>query len=99
MSVFCSLLGHLWALAKCDQLLTDIKKTRSTPDTSGICVSGYEQQVEVRANVKYDLCQRDILSRLMSSWVMRCRRDTLRSRRSEMVSRIIQSMGRGGRRT
>jgi len=63
MSVFFSLLGHLWALAKCHQLLTEVKKTRSTLDTSGICVSGYEQQVEVRANAKYDLCQREVLSR------------------------------------
>jgi hypothetical protein len=55
-------LGH-W-----QQLLTEIKKARSTFDTSetqksfGVCVVDYEQ-VQARVNAKYDAWQRDILSR------------------------------------
>lgn len=55
-------LGH-W-----QQLLTEIKKARSTFDTSdtqrsfGVCVIDYEQ-VQARVNAKYDAWQRDILSR------------------------------------
>jgi hypothetical protein len=51
------------------QLLTEIKKTRSTFDTSetrksfgGVCVVEYEQ-VQARVNGKYDSWQKDILSR------------------------------------
>jgi len=50
------------------QLLTEIKKTRSTFDTSdtqkslGVCIIDYEQ-VQSRVNAKYDAWQRDILSR------------------------------------
>ncbi|CAK5269877.1 unnamed protein product [Mycena citricolor] len=55
-------LGH-W-----QQLLTEIKKTRSTFDTSetqksfGVCIVDYEQ-VQAKVNAKYDSWQRDILSR------------------------------------
>ncbi|KIP08567.1 hypothetical protein PHLGIDRAFT_34940 [Phlebiopsis gigantea 11061_1 CR5-6] len=55
-------LGH-W-----QQLLTEIKKARSTFDTSetqksfGVCIIDYEQ-VQARVNAKYDAWQRDILSR------------------------------------
>lgn len=55
-------LGH-W-----QQLLTEIKKSRATFDTSetqksfGVCVIDYEQ-VQARVNAKYDSWQRDILSR------------------------------------
>ncbi|KAK1225811.1 dynein heavy chain [Marasmius sp. AFHP31] len=55
-------------LAHWQQLLTEIKKTRSTFDTSetqksfGVCVVDYEQ-VQARVNAKYDAWQRDILSR------------------------------------
>jgi hypothetical protein len=55
-------------LAHWQQLLTEIKKARSTFDTSetqksfGVCVIDYEQ-VQARVNAKYDLWQRDILSR------------------------------------
>lgn len=55
-------LGH-W-----QQLLTEIKKSRTTFDTSetqksfGVCVIDYEQ-VQARVNAKYDSWQRDILSR------------------------------------
>ncbi|KAI0318175.1 cytoplasmic dynein heavy chain 1 [Amylostereum chailletii] len=56
------------SLANWQQLLTEIKKTRSTFDTSetqksfGVCVIDYEQ-VQARVNAKYDAWQRDILSR------------------------------------
>ncbi|KAI0785919.1 cytoplasmic dynein heavy chain 1 [Abortiporus biennis] len=56
------------SLAHWQQLLTEIKKARSTFDTSetqksfGVCVIDYEQ-VQSRVNAKYDAWQRDILSR------------------------------------
>ncbi|KAF8627873.1 hypothetical protein AX15_004203 [Amanita polypyramis BW_CC] len=56
------------SLAHWQQLLTEIKKARSTFDTSetqksfGVCVVDYEQ-VQARVNAKYDAWQRDILSR------------------------------------
>lgn len=56
------------SLANWQQLLTEIKKARSTFDTSetrksfGACVIDYEQ-VQARVNAKYDMWQRDILSR------------------------------------
>ncbi|OBZ78610.1 Dynein heavy chain, cytoplasmic [Grifola frondosa] len=56
------------SLAHWQQLLTEIKKARSTFDTSetqksfGVCVIDYEQ-VQARVNAKYDAWQRDILSR------------------------------------
>lgn len=55
-------------LAHWQQLLIEIKKARSTFDTSetqksfGVCVIDYEQ-VQARVNAKYDAWQRDILSR------------------------------------
>jgi hypothetical protein len=55
-------------LAHWQQLLTEIKKARSTFDTTetqktfGVCVIDYEQ-VQARVNAKYDAWQRDILSR------------------------------------
>ncbi|CAL1696879.1 unnamed protein product [Somion occarium] len=55
-------------LANWQQLLTEIKKARSTFDTSetqksfGVCVIDYEQ-VQARVNAKYDSWQKDILSR------------------------------------
>jgi len=56
------------SLALWQQLLTEIKKARTTFDTSetqksfGVCVIDYEQ-VQSRVNAKYDAWQRDILSR------------------------------------
>ncbi|KAG8937242.1 hypothetical protein FRC03_010096 [Tulasnella sp. 419] len=56
------------SLANWQQLLTEIKKTRSTFDNSdtqrsfGVCIIDYEQ-VQARVNAKYDSWQRDILSR------------------------------------
>ncbi|KAF8919991.1 dynein heavy chain [Mucidula mucida] len=56
------------SLAHWQQLLTEIKKTRSTFDTSdsqvsfGVCVIDYEQ-VQARVNAKYDSWQKDILNR------------------------------------
>jgi len=56
------------SLANWQQLLTEIKKTRSTFDNSdtqrsfGVIVIDYEQ-VQSRVNAKYDSWQRDILSR------------------------------------
>ncbi|KAJ7210662.1 dynein heavy chain [Mycena haematopus] len=56
------------SLGNWQQLLTEIKKTRSTFDTSdtqksfGVCVIDYEQ-VQAKVNAKYDAWQRDILSR------------------------------------
>lgn len=56
------------SLAHWQQLLTEIKKARSTFDTSetqrsfGACVINYEQ-VQARVNAKYDTWQCDILSR------------------------------------
>lgn len=56
-------------LAYWQQLLTEIKKTRATFDTSetqhlfgSVCVVNYEQ-VQTRVNAKYDAWQREILSR------------------------------------
>ncbi|KAE9394324.1 dynein heavy chain protein 2 [Gymnopus androsaceus JB14] len=68
---FQSLLGprsRIHSLAHWQQLLTEIKKARSTFDTSetqksfGICAIDYEQ-VQARVNAKYDAWQRDILTR------------------------------------
>ncbi|KZS90334.1 cytoplasmic dynein heavy chain 1 [Sistotremastrum niveocremeum HHB9708] len=56
------------SLSHWQQLLSEIKKARSTFDTSGssksfgVCVIEYEQ-VQARVNAKYDAWQRDILSR------------------------------------
>jgi hypothetical protein len=56
------------SLAHWQQLLTEIKKTQTTFDTSdtqksfGVCAVDYEQ-VHARVNAKYDAWQRDILSR------------------------------------
>jgi dynein heavy chain 1 len=56
------------SLSHWQQLLTEIKKARSTFDTSdtsksfGVCVIDYEQ-VQARVNAKYDAWQKDILSR------------------------------------
>jgi len=55
-------------LSHWQQLLIEIKRTRSTFDTSetsksfGVCVIDYEQ-VQARVNAKYDAWQKDILSR------------------------------------
>ena len=63
------------SLANWHQLLSEIKKARSTFDTShtqksfGVSVIDYEQ-VQAGVNAKYDAWQRDILSRLESSWGM-----------------------------
>ena len=56
------------SLANWQQLLTEIKRTRTTFDTTetqkefGVCVVDYEQ-AQARVNAKYDAWQRDILSR------------------------------------
>jgi len=56
------------SLANWQQLLTEIKKARSTFDTSemqksfGVCIIDYEQ-VRSRVNAKYDPWQRDIMNR------------------------------------
>jgi hypothetical protein len=56
------------SLANWQQLLTEIKKARSTFDTSetqktfGVCIIDYEQ-VQSRVNAKYDTWQRDIMNR------------------------------------
>ncbi|EFI28556.1 cytoplasmic dynein heavy chain 1 [Coprinopsis cinerea okayama7 len=56
------------SLAHWQQLLTEIKKARTTFDTSetsknfGVCVIDYEQ-VQARVNAKYDAWQKEILSR------------------------------------
>ena len=56
------------SLANWQQLLTEIKKARSTFDTSetqksfGVCIIDYEQ-VQSRVNAKYDAWQRDIMNR------------------------------------
>ena len=55
-------------LSQWQQLLTEIKKTRTTFDTShaqksfGVCIIEYEQ-VQARVNAKYDSWQKDILSK------------------------------------
>jgi len=56
------------SLAHWQQLLTEIKRARTTFDTAetrkefGVCMVEYEQ-VQARVNAKYDAWQRDILSR------------------------------------
>ena len=56
------------SLANWQQLLIEIKKARSTFDTSdtqksfGVCIIDYEQ-VQSRVNAKYDTWQRDIMNR------------------------------------
>ncbi|KAF9519887.1 hypothetical protein BS47DRAFT_1370608 [Hydnum rufescens UP504] len=68
------------SLANWQQLLTEIKKTRSTFDNSdtersfGVCVIDYEQ-VQARVNAKYDAWQRDILSRRCIAAILKARNE------------------------
>ncbi|KAJ7366479.1 dynein heavy chain, N-terminal region 1-domain-containing protein [Mycena albidolilacea] len=94
-------LGH-W-----QQLLTEIKKTRSTFDTSdtqksfGVCIIDYEQ-VQAKVNAKYDAWQRDILSRfgVKLGNAMKEMHASILKARNELEHHSIEGLtaGGGGRR-
>lgn len=97
------------SLANWQQLLTEIKKTRSTFDNSdtqrsfGVIVIDYEQ-VQTRVNAKYDSWQRDILSRFgvklgnsmkeMHASILKARHDL----ESHSIEGLVSGGGGGSRR-
>ena len=95
------------SLALWQQLLTEIKKARSTFDTSetrksfGVCVIDYEQ-VQSRVNAKYDSWQRDILSRfgVKLGNVMKEMHASILKARNDLEHHSIEGLvgGGGGRR-
>ncbi|KIM47305.1 hypothetical protein M413DRAFT_440753 [Hebeloma cylindrosporum] len=94
------------SLANWQQLLTEIKKARSTFDTSdtqksfGVCVIDYEQ-VQARVNAKYDSWQRDILSRFgvkLGNAMKEMHASILKARNDLEHHSIEGLMGGGGRR-
>ncbi|KAG2064001.1 cytoplasmic dynein heavy chain 1 [Suillus decipiens] len=93
------------SLAHWQQLLTEIKKTRSTFDTSetqlsfGVCVVDYEQ-VQARVNAKYDAWQRDILSRfgVKLGNAMKEMHASIMKARNELEHHSIEGLVGGARR-
>jgi hypothetical protein len=94
------------SLANWQQLLTEIKKARSTFDTSetqksfGVCVIDYEQ-VQARVNAKYDTWQRDILSRFgvkLGNAMKEMHASILKARNDLEQQSIEGLVGGGGRR-
>ncbi len=93
------------SLAHWQQLLTEIKKTRSTFDTSesqhslGVVVIDYEQ-VQSRVNAKYDSWQRDILSRfgVKLSNAMKDMHAQILKARHDLESHSIEGLVGGGSR-
>jgi len=88
------------------QLLTEIKKTRATFDTSetrksfgGVCVVEYEQ-VQARVNAKYDSWQKDILSRfgVKLGNVMREMHASILKARNDLEQHSIEGLIGGGTR-
>ncbi|TFK68520.1 hypothetical protein BDN72DRAFT_677591 [Pluteus cervinus] len=90
------------SLAHWQQLLTEIKKARSTFDTSdtqksfGVCVIDYEQ-VQARVNAKYDAWQRDILSRfgVKLGNAMKEMHAAILKARNELEHHSIEGLGGG----
>lgn len=93
------------SLALWQQLLTEIKKARSTFDTSdtqksfGVCVIDYEQ-VQARVNAKYDAWQRDILSRfgIKLGNAMKDMHATILKARNDLEHQSIEGLVGGSRR-
>ena len=93
------------SLAHWQQLLTEIKKARSTFDTSetqrsfGVCVFDYEQ-VQARVNAKYDAWQRDILSRfgVKLGNAMKEMHASILKARNELEHHSIEGLVSGGSR-
>jgi dynein heavy chain 1 len=93
------------SLAHWQQLLTEIKKTRSTFDTSetqlsfGVCVVDYEQ-VQAKVNAKYDAWQRDILSRfgVKLGNAMKEMHASIMKARNELEHHSIEGLVGGARR-
>ncbi|KAA1475369.1 cytoplasmic dynein heavy chain 1 [Dentipellis sp. KUC8613] len=93
------------SLAHWQQLLTEIKKARSTFDTSetqrsfGVCVIDYEQ-VQARVNAKYDAWQRDILSRfgVKLGNAMKEMHASILKARNDLEHQSIEGLVGGGRR-
>jgi hypothetical protein len=93
------------SLAHWQQLLTEIKKTRSTFDTSdtqkslGVCIIDYEQ-VQARVNAKYDSWQRDILSRfgVKLSNAMKEMHASILKARNDLEHQSIEGLVAGGSR-
>ncbi|KAG9310418.1 dynein heavy chain, N-terminal region 1-domain-containing protein [Chiua virens] len=93
------------SLAHWQQLLTEIKKARSTFDTSetqrsfGVCVVDYEQ-VQARVNAKYDAWQRDILSRfgVKLGNAMKEMHASILKARNELEHHSIEGLVSGGSR-
>lgn len=92
------------SLASWQQLLTEIKKTRQTFDTSdtkmtlGVVIVDYEQ-VQARVNAKYDAWQRDILGKfgVKLGTVMREMHASILKARNELEHQTIEGVV-GGRR-
>jgi hypothetical protein len=91
------------SLALWQQLLTEIKRTRTTFDTTetqkefGVCVVEYEQ-VQARVNAKYDAWQRDILSRFgvkLGNAMKEMHAAILKSR-NELENQSIEGLVGGG---
>ena len=93
------------SLANWQQLLTEIKKARSTFDTSdtqksfGVCVIDYEQ-VQAKVNAKYDSWQRDILSRfgVKLGNAMKEMHASILKARNDLEHHSIEGIVGGGRR-
>ncbi|KAG1741853.1 dynein heavy chain, N-terminal region 1-domain-containing protein [Suillus paluster] len=93
------------SLAHWQQLLTEIKKARSTFDRSetqksfGVCVVDYEQ-VQARVNAKYDGWQRDILSRfgVKLGNAMKEMHASIMKARNELEHQSIEGLVGGARR-
>ena len=91
------------SLAHWQQLLTEIKKARSTFDTSdtqksfGACVVDYEQ-VQSRVNAKYDSWQKDILNRFGAKLgiVMREMHASILKARNDLEHHSIEGIVGGG---
>jgi hypothetical protein len=93
------------SLAHWQQLLTEIKKARSTFDTSdtqksfGVCVVDYEQ-VQSRVNAKYDSWQKEILNRFGTKLgtVMREMHAAILKARNDLEHHSIEGLVGGPRR-
>lgn len=93
------------SLAAWQQLLTEIKKARSTFDTSetqrnfGACVVDYEQ-VQARVNAKYDAWQKEVLGRFgvkLGNAMKEMHAQILKAR-NELEHHSIEGLMAGGRR-
>jgi hypothetical protein len=93
------------SLAAWQQLLTEIKKTRATFDTTeaqksfGVCVVEFEQ-VQSRVNQKYDSWQKDILNRFGAklAGAMKDMHAQILKARNELEHQSIEGLVGGARR-